>query len=135
MPPAESHLLSLELIPRTVFGENLRNRLTWSPYGRTLPLEGFEILIPEAKFGYLTTAKGKILKIAGIHDHSREELASVLRNHLEHDYIYRLQHNQDETVQFTLILELPRDDAHPVKVAVGLKYFPEKQALSLVTLT
>ncbi len=32
MPPAESNLLSLELIPRTVFGENLRNRLTWSQW-------------------------------------------------------------------------------------------------------
>ncbi|MEV7135845.1 hypothetical protein AB0N24_23545 [Arthrobacter sp. NPDC093128] len=100
-----------------------------------LPLEGFEILIPEAKFGYLTTAKGQILKIAGLDGHSREELASVLRSQLENDYIYRLQHNQDKTVQFTLVLELPREGAHPIKVAVGLKYFPEKQALSLVTLT
>lgn len=130
--PLLSYKIQTELIPH--YREDVLvslNALSDTP----LPLEGFEILIPEAKFGYLTTAKGKILKIAGIHAHSREELASVLRNHLEHDYIYRLQHNQDETVQFTLILELPRDDAHPVKVAVGLKYFPEKQALSLVTLT
>lgn len=32
MPPAKPHLLSLELIPRTVFGENLRNQLTWSQW-------------------------------------------------------------------------------------------------------
>lgn len=101
-----------------------------------LPLEGFEILIPEAKFGYLTTAKGELLKIAGVDGHSCEELASVLRSQLENDYIYRLQHNpNDGTVQFNLVLELPREDSHPVKIAVGLKYFPEKQVLSLVTLT
>jgi hypothetical protein len=100
-----------------------------------LPLEGFEILIPEAKYGYLTSKKGQILKIAGVDGHSREELASVLRSQLENDYIYRLQHNPDDTVQFTLILELPREESHPVKVAVGLKYLPENQTLSLVTLT
>lgn len=100
-----------------------------------LPLEGFEILIPEAKYGYLTSKKGQILKIAGVDGHSREELASVLRGQLENDYIYRLQHNVDDTVQFTLILELPREETHPVKVAVGLKYLPDEQTLSLVTLT
>lgn len=100
-----------------------------------LPLEGFEILIPEAKYGYLTSKKGEILKIAGMDSHSREELTSVLRGQLENDYIYRLQHNPDDTVQFTLILELPREASHPVKVAVGLKYLPETQTLSLVTLT
>lgn len=100
-----------------------------------MSLDGFEVLLPEAKFGYLQSAKGGILKIAGLDKHSREELASAIRAELDNDYIYRLQHNVDDTVQFSIVLELPRDEAHPVKVAVGLKYFPDSKTLSLVTLT
>ncbi|NEM90894.1 hypothetical protein [Galbitalea soli] len=100
-----------------------------------MSLDGFEVLLPEAKFGYLQSAKGEILKIAGLDKHSREELASAIRAELDHDYIYRLQHNVDGTVQFTIALELPRDETHPMKVAVGLKYLPATKTLSMVTLT
>lgn len=100
-----------------------------------MELGDFDVLIPEAKFGYLRDAKGDILKIAGLDSHSREELAAVIRAEIENDYIYRLQTNVDGTVQFTIMLELPRADAHPVKLAAGLKYFPESKLLSLVTLT
>lgn len=100
-----------------------------------MELGEFEVLIPEAKFGYLRDAKGEILKIAGLDQHSREELAAVIRAEIENDYIYRLQTNIDDTVQFTIMLELPRADAHPVKLAAGLKYFPDTKQLSLVTLT
>lgn len=97
-------------------------------------LAGFDVLIDQSKFGYLTTSKGEILKIAGLDQHSKYELASLIRAELESDYIYRLQHNPDDTVQFSIVLELLRE-AHPVKVAVGLKYFPRMRSLLLVTLT
>lgn len=100
-----------------------------------MELRDFEVLIPEAKFGYLRTKKGELLKIAGLDEHSREELAAVIRAEIENDYIYRLQTNPDDTVQFTIMLELPRADSHPVKVVVGLKYFPAVRQLSLVTMT
>lgn len=100
-----------------------------------LPLTGFEVLIPEAKFGYLHAKKGGILKLVGLDQHSRQQLASVIRAELENDYIYRLQYNPDSTVQFSIVLELPRDNSHPVKIAVGLKYDPDTRSLSLVTLT
>jgi hypothetical protein len=100
-----------------------------------MSLDGFEVLLPDAKFGYLQSSKGEILKIAGLDKHSREQLASAIRAELGHDYIYRLQKNVDNTVQFSIVLELPREEAHPVKVAVGLKYFPGSKTLSLVTLT
>ncbi len=100
-----------------------------------MSLDGFDVLLPEAKYGYLRSVKGEILKIAGLDGHSREELASVMRAELDNDYIYRLQHNVDGTVQFSIVLELPRDDSHPIKVAVGLKYFPDSKTLSVVTLT
>lgn len=100
-----------------------------------MELNDFEILIPEAKFGYLRSDKGNLLKIAGLDDYSLEELAAVIRAEIENDYIYRLQSNIDGTVQFTIMLELPRENSHPVKVAVGLKYFPNTRHLSLVTLT
>ena len=100
-----------------------------------MPLSGFEVLIPEAKFGYLQDKKGGILKIARLDQHSRQELAAVIRGELEHDYIYRLQHNPDGSVQFSIVLELPRAVTHPAKVAIGLKYIPDARTLSLVTLT
>ena len=100
-----------------------------------MALDQFEVLLPEAKYGYLRSQKGKILKIAGIDKNSREELAAVVRAELDNDYIYRLQHNVDGTVQFSIVLELPREGSHPIRVAVGLKYFPHSKTLSLVTLT
>ena len=79
--------------------------------------------------------KGGILKSARLDQHTRAELASVIRAELENDYIYRLQHDPDDTVQFSIVLDLPRENSHPVKVAVGLKYLPNSRTLSLVTLT
>tara|TARA_R100000365_G_C2748652_1_gene81007 strand:- start:12146 stop:13222 length:1077 start_codon:yes stop_codon:yes gene_type:complete len=100
-----------------------------------IPLEGFEVLLPEAKFGYLQDKKGGLLTIAELDTHSREQLAAVIRAEIDNDYIYRLQRNVDDTVQFSIILELPRKESHPVRLAVGLKYFPTEQTLSLVTMT
>ena len=100
-----------------------------------MELRDFEVLIPEAKFGYLRTKKNELLKIAVLDEHSREELAAVIRAEIENGDIYRLQTNPDDTVQFTIMLELPRADSHPVKVVVGLKYFPALRQLSLVTIT
>jgi hypothetical protein len=100
-----------------------------------MTLDQFEVLLPEAKYGYLRSKKGEILKIAGLDRHSSEELAAVIRAELDNDYIYRLQNNIDGTVQFSIVLELPRKGAHPIRVAVGLKYFPNLKTLSLVTLT
>lgn len=99
-----------------------------------LALAGFEVFIEERKFGYITRAKSGILKIAGLDHHDRHELAALIRAELENDYIYRLQHNVDGTVQFSIVLELP-GGAHPVRVAVGLKYFPDSESLNVVTLT
>jgi hypothetical protein len=100
-----------------------------------LELDSFEVLLPDAKFGYLQDQKGDLLRIANLDQHSKEQLAAVIRAQISGGYIYRLQHNVDETVQFSLALEFPREDAHPVKLSVGLKYFPERRAVSLVTLT
>lgn len=100
-----------------------------------ISLDQFEVLLPKSKYGYLRSKKGEILKIVGLGGHSREELASVIRAELDNDYIYRLKHNVDGTVQFSIVLELPREGTHPIKVAVGLKYFPALRTLSLVTLT
>lgn len=99
-----------------------------------LALAGFEVLIDERKFGYISGAKGGILKIAGLDQHDRYQLAALIRAELENDYIYRLQHNVDGTVQFSIVLELP-GEVHPVRVAVGLKYFPDAQSLNVVTMT
>lgn len=100
-----------------------------------LPLSGLEILLPEAKFGYLSDAKSGLLRAAGLDARTREGLAAVIREELENDYIYRLRYNVDGTVQFSIILELPREGTHPVRVSVGLKYLPDQSLLSLVTLT
>lgn len=99
---------------------------------KPMSLDQFEVLLPEAKYGYLRSQKGDVLKIARLDRHSREELAAVIRSELDNDYVYRLQHNIDGTVQFSIVLELPREGGHPVKVAVGLKYFPDSKTLSLV---
>ncbi|WP_431230473.1 hypothetical protein [Paenarthrobacter nicotinovorans] len=100
-----------------------------------LELEMFDVVLPEAKFGYLRDKKGDLLAIANLDQHSKEELADAIRAQISNGYIYRLQHNVDDTVQFTLALEFPRDDAHPVKLSVGLKYYPQRGALTVVTLT
>jgi hypothetical protein len=130
--PLLSYKIPTEVLP--MYEEDVHvslNAISDTP----LELDGFEVLLPEAKFGYLKDNKGGILKVAGLDDHSSVELAAVIRAQLKSNYVYRLQHNRDDTVQFSVVLELPREDSHPVKVAVGLKYFPDSKKLSLVTLT
>lgn len=130
--PLLSYKIPTEVLPMYEEDVNVSlNAISDTP----LELNGFEVLLPEAKFGYLKNNKGGILKIAGLDDHSSIELAAVIRAQLKNNYVYRLQQNQDDTVQFSIVLELPREDSHPVKVAVGLKYFPDSKKLSLVTLT
>jgi hypothetical protein len=76
-----------------------------------------------------------LLRIAGLDGLSEKDLAAVIRAELGNDYIYRLQMNVDDTLQFSMILELFRGDGTPVKLSVGLKYLPRAKTLNLVTLT
>lgn len=101
-----------------------------------LSLDNFEVVFPHGKFDYLHgETKVGLLKLAGLDELSPQALASVIQAELSNDYIYRLQTNhQDGTVQFNVVLELRRDDGAPVKVAVGLKYFPETATLSFVSM-
>lgn len=100
-----------------------------------LKLEDFEVVFPDGKYGYLQSKKLGLLKVAGIDELSPEALAAIIRSELGNDYIYRMQTNPDDTVQFSIVLELYREDGTPSKVAVGLKYFPRSQTLNFVTLT
>lgn len=130
--PLLSYKIPTEVLP--IYEDDIHVSLN-AISDKPMELDSFEVILPEAKFGYLRDNKGEILKIAGIDDRTRIELAALIRAHLKSSYVYRLQQNQDDTVQFSVVLELPRDDSHPVKVAVGLKYFPDRMNLSLVTLT
>ncbi|MGV8883834.1 MAG: hypothetical protein ACOH19_16930 [Rhodoglobus sp.] len=100
-----------------------------------LKLDDFEVVFPDGKFGYLQSKKLGLLKVAGLDELSPEALAAVIRAELGNDYIYRMQTNPDDTVQFSMVLELYREDGTPAKVAVGLKYFPSSKTLNFVTLT
>lgn len=100
-----------------------------------LKLDDFKVVFPDGKFGYLQSKKLGLLKVAGLDELSPGALAAVIRAKLGNDYIYRMQTNPDDTVQFSMVLELYREDGTPAKVAVGLKYFPSSKTLNFVTLT
>lgn len=101
-----------------------------------MALDNFEVIFPDGKFDFLHGDKKLgLLRLAGLDDLSPEALAAVIQAELSNDYIYRLQTNHDDdTVQFNIVLELSREDDTPIKVAVGLKYFPETSTLSFVTM-
>jgi hypothetical protein len=100
-----------------------------------MELSGLDVEIPDAKHGYLLDKKFTLLEAAGLEDLTALELAAVIRANIDGGYIYRLQENVDDTVQFTLAVELKKKVGDPLIARVALKYLPEKQALSLVTMT
>jgi hypothetical protein len=100
-----------------------------------LPLADFEVVLSDGKYGYVQTKKKELLEIAGLLKLSAADLAARIRAEIENNSIYRLQFNPDDTVQFSIVIEIPRSDDHPVKLAVGLKYDPIGRALFVVTVT
>ena len=101
-----------------------------------MALDNFEVVFPDGKFGFLHgDSKLGLLQLASLDELSPGALAAAIQAELNNDYIYRLQTNHaDGTVQFNIVLELRREDGTPIKVAVGLKYFPETSTLSFVTM-
>lgn len=100
-----------------------------------MALDDFEVVFPDGKFEYLhRESKIGLLQLAGLDRLNDVELAAVIRAEINNDYIYRLQQNVDGTVQFNIVLELKRSGSPAVKLAVGLKYFPETSSLNFVTL-
>jgi len=100
-----------------------------------MELSGFDVEIAEAKHEYLLTKKFAILEAVGLEDLSVLDLAAVIRANIDGGYIYRLQENVDNTVQFTLAIELKKKTGSPLVARVALKYFPEERKLRLVTMT
>lgn len=98
-------------------------------------LNDLEIFISEEKFQYLVTQKRGLLTAAGIKASRSEHIADLIKKRIGGNYIYRMKFNQDNTVQFSIVLSFDREHGDPVRLSAGLKYFPKEGRLTLVTIT
>lgn len=92
--------------------------------------------IDDAKFKYLTDAKGGTLTQLGLRDCSKSRLESAIRAKIDATYLYRLRFVEEHRFAgFSVLLELDAPDSdQPVRIGAGLGFDEAKRALRLITL-
>lgn len=97
-------------------------------------LDGFTVLLDEAKHGYLINEKLGKLEKAGLANADREHIASLIKAKVNDSYIYNLQYLEEHDVmKFNLIVEVDRVDGHPTRLLTALEYIPENKTLRVIT--
>lgn len=98
-------------------------------------LDGFEVEVEEAKMGYLKSAKSGSIEKARLSDVSSAELAKLIGSKIAGSYLYNLSFEAEHnTTKFNVIIELPFEDADPVRLLAALEYKPDDRKLRLITL-
>jgi hypothetical protein len=103
---------------------------------QVLPLVEFEVVLDDAKHGYLVKEKGGKLSKAGILDFDKERIAALIRAKIAANYIYNLAFlHEHNVIKFNLMIEVGRDDGgYPTRFIVSLEYKPEEKVLRVITL-
>lgn len=104
-----------------------------------MPLSGLAIQVEPEKFQYLLNRKIGTLKRVGLAKNAPADLATLIREKIDSNYIYNLRHDDlHGTTKFDILLEvLPSDvssESSPVRTMVALEYIPAKKSLRLITL-
>jgi hypothetical protein len=90
-----------------------------------------QVVLEEAKLGYLQRAKAGSLRRAEFAALTADEIASRIRSKLSQNYIYNLARADDhETLKFNIVLEI----GHTARVMCALQYFPRDKTLRVITL-
>lgn len=103
--------------------------------GNVQPLVQFNVILDEAKHGYLINEKLGKLKMAGLDKVDRRQIEAIIQAKVSESYIYNLmclvQHN---VMKFNIMLELGRSDGYPTRLNASLEYMPENKTLRIITL-
>jgi hypothetical protein len=101
-----------------------------------LPLDHFEIEIDPPKFGYLHNKKSKSLEGLGLLSGNVDQLKSIIRERISHNYIYSLTHDEGHNLlRFNIMIEVrPAHTGRPFRALVSLEYKPDEQILRFITL-
>ncbi|AEM47113.1 hypothetical protein Acife_0942 [Acidithiobacillus ferrivorans SS3] len=101
-----------------------------------IPLRECDVLLEDAKYGYLASEKlGKLTK-AGLANLCRDELTAMIKSKITRNYIYNLTYMvEHDVMKFNVMLEVPRTDGgYPTRLTVALEYLPEDKLVRVITL-
>jgi len=98
-------------------------------------LEGFNVVLDEAKHGYLINNKLGKLKKAGLAEADRTQIENCVKAKVCNSYIYNLVNLEEHDVmKFNILLELERSEGYPARMTASLEYMPKQKSLRVITL-
>ena len=101
-------------------------------------MEKFALDIPEGKWGYINDeekGKGKILHTIGFDYQKKREFSEMVFKKICGNYIYNINRNEYGDLMFDVCIELPTVNGNIRRTTIGLKYHPDTNNISLVTIT
>jgi hypothetical protein len=103
--------------------------------GNVQPLGKFNVILDEAKHGYLINEKLGKLQVAGLASADRRQIEAVIQAKVSESYVYHLVYlDQHDVTKFNIMLELDRSDGYPTRMVASLEYMPEQKTLRVITL-
>lgn len=98
-------------------------------------LDGFDVILDEAKHGYLVNNKLGKMKKAGLAEIDRMKIERLIKQKVSNSYIYNLvYHEEHDVMKFNIMLELERADGYPTRMTAALEYMPNQKSLRVITL-
>lgn len=96
----------------------------------------FNLIVEESKLQYLLQSKTGIMKKAGLLTVTKENLAGLIKEKMESNYIYNLSYNDEyNVIKFNIIIEIPvSENGEIVKLLIALEYVNSDKSLRLLTL-
>jgi hypothetical protein len=97
--------------------------------------EEFDVMLDEAKHGYLINNKLGKLKKAGLAEADRAQIENLIKVKICNSYTYNLEYREEyDVMKFNILLELERAGRHPTRMTASLEYMPNKKSLRVITL-
>jgi hypothetical protein len=98
-------------------------------------LERFDVVLDEAKHGYLINNKLGNLKKAGLAEADRTRIENLIKEKVSNSYIYNLEYLEEHDVmKFNIMLEIERPKGYPARMMAALEYIPNQKLLRVITL-
>lgn len=99
------------------------------------PLDELDVILDDAKHGYLVSEKLGKMKKAGLSEADRTQIEHLIKQKVSNSYIYNLVYLEEHDVmKFNIMLELEREGGYPTRMTAVLEYMPNRNALRVITL-
>lgn len=98
-------------------------------------LDELDVILDEAKHGYLVSEKLGKMKMAGLSESDRTQIEHLIKQNVSNSYIYNLVYLEEHDVmKFNIMLELEREGGYPTRMTAVLEYMPHRNALRVISL-